>query len=188
MAYRKISDSWQAAARQTLGALGTFGGAEAENRLTICCSGSPEPPKPPKVIPTTVERVPASFWPGGVLRGCAEAKGRVVTYGQRLSALTAQCPDRIEADDWQQSIEDGRRFLARWAEQAAALGWRDNDLFGLHNVPDTPAPSYRRLSRRDQSGLIWLLRGRPVVALTTGAAAIQNPTGAITLYRRYLQQ
>jgi hypothetical protein len=28
--------------------------------------------------------------------------------------------------------------------------------------------------------LIWLLEGRPVVALTAGAAAIENPTGNIT--------
>jgi hypothetical protein len=35
-------------------------------------------------------------------------------------------------------------------------------------------PSYRRLSRHDQTGLIWLLQGRPVVALTEAAAAIQR--------------
>ena len=36
-----------------------------------------------------------------------------------------------------------------------------------------PAPSYRRLSRYDQTGLIWLLRGRPVVAMTDSTAAIE---------------
>jgi hypothetical protein len=46
-------------------------------------------------------------------------------------------------------------------------------------------PSYRRLSRYDQTGLIWLLQGRPVVALTEAAAAIQSSTGAITIYRRH---
>jgi hypothetical protein len=46
-------------------------------------------------------------------------------------------------------------------------------------------PSYRRLSRYDQTGLIWLLQGRPVVALTEAAAAIQNSTGAITIYLRH---
>jgi hypothetical protein len=48
------------------------------------------------------------------------------------------------------------------------------------------AASPQRLSHYDQTGLIWLLRGRPVVAFTTGAAAIENATCAITLYRRYL--
>jgi len=100
--------------------------------------------------------------------------------------LRASCPDRIEVDDWQQAIEDARRFLARWGEQAAGLGWQENDLFGLHDLPDKPMPTLRRLSRYDKTGLVWLLRGRPVVALTARTAAIENPTGAITLYRRCL--
>jgi hypothetical protein len=119
--------------------------------------------------------------------------GRLCRFGRTppafacaLDALERRGPNWVEVADWQQAIEDGRRFLAKWGEQAAALGWQPADLFGLHNVPDTPAPSYRRLSRYDQTGLIWLLRGRPVVALTAGTAAIENTTGAITLYRRYL--
>jgi hypothetical protein len=75
--------------------------------------------------------------------------------------------------------------LVRWGDQAAALGWTAQDLFGLHTPPATPAPSYRRLSRYDQTGLIWLLRGRPVVALSTATAAIENASGSITLYRRH---
>jgi hypothetical protein len=46
------------------------------------------------------------------------------------------------------------------------------------------APNCRRLSRYDETGLIWLLKGRPVVALTEATAAIENPTGAITIYRK----
>jgi hypothetical protein len=41
-----------------------------------------------------------------------------------------------------------------------------------------------RLSRYDETGLIWLLRGRPVVALAERTAAIENPTDAITVYRK----
>jgi hypothetical protein len=106
-------------------------------------------------------------------------------FGRVFEALEARCPDHIEPGRWQRAVEDGRRFLARWGEQAAALGWTTQDLFGLHNVPDAPTPSYRRLSRYDETGLIWLLRGRPVVALTDSAAAIENRTGAITIYRRH---
>ena len=51
--------------------------------------------------------------------------------------------------------------------------------------PERPHPSYRRLSRYDETGLIWLLQGREVVALTEATAAIQNATGAITVYRRH---
>jgi hypothetical protein len=75
-------------------------------------------------------------------------------------------------------------FMSVWGEQAAALAWTARDLFGLAPVPAQPSPSFRRLSRYDLTGLIWLLRGRPVVALTRSSAAIQGPTGAITIYRK----
>jgi hypothetical protein len=45
-------------------------------------------------------------------------------------------------------------------------------------------PNYRRLSRYDETGLIWLLRGRPVVALSDATAAIEQSTGAVTIYRK----
>jgi hypothetical protein len=77
-------------------------------------------------------------------------------------------------------VADAEYFLARWGQQAAALGWTERDLFGLHEPPEKPHPSYRRLSRYDQTGLIWLLAGRPVVALTEATAAIQSSTGAIS--------
>jgi hypothetical protein len=82
------------------------------------------------------------------------------------------------------SIESRRRFLAQWGDQAYALGWTAGDLFGLATVPDRPKSNHRRVSRYDQTGLIWLLEGRPVVAITEGTAAIQNPTGNITVYRK----
>jgi hypothetical protein len=56
-------------------------------------------------------------------------------------------------------------------------------LFGLHTPPERPAANYRRLSRYDETGLIWLLRGRPVVALTATTAVIQGATGILT-YRK----
>jgi hypothetical protein len=34
-------------------------------------------------------------------------------------------------------------------------------------------------------GLVWLLRARPVVALSEKSAAIENVNGAISLYLRY---
>ena len=52
-------------------------------------------------------------------------------------------------------------------------------------VPGHAAPSFSRLSRYDETGLIWLLQGRPVVALTETTAAIQISTGALTIYRRH---
>jgi hypothetical protein len=91
----------------------------------------------------------------------------------------------VSVSCWQQCVEDGRTFLARWGEQAEALGWTAKDLFGLHKPLEKPHPSYSRLSRYDETGLIWLLCGREVVALTEATAAIQNQTGNVTTYRRH---
>jgi hypothetical protein len=87
---------------------------------------------------------------------------------------------------WEQCVRDGSAFLAKWGEQAEALGWSSADLFGLHTPPERPHPSYSRLSRYDCTGLIWLLQGRPVEALTESTAAIRNPTtGNLTVYRKH---
>jgi hypothetical protein len=92
----------------------------------------------------------------------------------------------VPVERWRQCVQDGKRFLAKWGEQAEALGWTSADLFGLHQVPAKPAPSYSRLSRYDCTGLIWLLQGRAVVALTADTATIRNPaTGSLTTYRRF---
>jgi hypothetical protein len=104
-------------------------------------------------------------------------------YADDLAALEARCPDFVESDRWHQCIEDGRRFLATWGEMAAALGWTSRELFGLHRVPPQPAATYQRLSRYDATGLIWLLQGHPVVALTKSEAAIQR-NGAVVVYRK----
>jgi hypothetical protein len=105
-------------------------------------------------------------------------------YEATFDALERRCPDHVDADRWQQAVTDTRDFVVQWADKAAALGWRAQDLLGLAALPNGPAPSYRRLSRYDQTGLIWLLQGRPVVTLTRTAAVIKNPTGALTTYRK----
>ena len=98
--------------------------------------------------------------------------------------LERRCPLHVNPTDWQQAVGDGRKFLASWGEQAEALGWTARDLFGLHPVPSRPAANYRRLSRYDETGLIWLLRERPVVALTETTAAIQGAT-TVLIYRKH---
>jgi hypothetical protein len=101
-----------------------------------------------------------------------------------LATLESRCPDYVDLPRWQHAVEDAKMFVARWGEQAAALGWSNRDLFGLHTTPAKPHPSYSRLSRYDCTGLVWLLQGRPVVALTEATASIRNPTtGNTTVYR-----
>jgi hypothetical protein len=106
-------------------------------------------------------------------------------YGSTIAALEARCPDHVPAMRWQQAVENGRRFLARWGKQAEALGWTARDLFGLQTPPAKPHPSYSRLSRYDETGLIWLLRGREVAALTETTASIRSAAGNITIYRKH---
>jgi hypothetical protein len=107
-------------------------------------------------------------------------------YRNAFGVLELRPPALVPIDRWRQCIEDGRRFLATWERQAGAFGWDSADLFGLAPVPEQPHPSYRRLSRYDQSGLIWLLEGRDVIALTEATATIRSPArGSLTTYRRF---
>jgi hypothetical protein len=112
-----------------------------------------------------------------------EGASAELPYGATLAALRTACPDFIAADRWQQAIQDADCFLPKWGAQAHALGWTVRELFGLHPVPAHPRPSYHRLSRYDATGLIWLLQGRAVVALTATEAAIQG-SAAVTMYRK----
>jgi hypothetical protein len=105
-------------------------------------------------------------------------------YRKVFGVLQARPPAHVPEDRWRQCVRDGRRFLARWGEQAQALNWSSADLFGLHTPPEQPHPSYTRLSRYDARGLCWLLQGREVIALTATSAAIMNTSGAVTMWLR----
>jgi hypothetical protein len=69
----------------------------------------------------------------------AEDLNRFSRFFRILQELERRCPPHIDPTDWQQAIEDGHKFLARWGEQAEALGWTTPELFGLHAVPERPA-------------------------------------------------
>jgi hypothetical protein len=104
---------------------------------------------------------------GGILRAWAEGFARLD-------------PDRPRADvplrRWQRFVDDVGIFLDRWAAYAAALGWGPYDLFGC----DCDRP----FARIDQAGLLWLLCGDKLVALTENTATIERRTGAHQTYRR----
>jgi hypothetical protein len=105
-------------------------------------------------------------------------------YATVLRALRAECPPYLPEGRWRQTIADARTFVSEWGEQAQAFGWTEHELFGLHPVPEQPAANYSRLSRLDQTGLIWLLRSRPVVMLTATEAVMRCQSGATLVYRR----
>jgi hypothetical protein len=115
----------------------------------------------------------------------AEDLFRVSRFFRVLQELEGRCPAHVDPADWVQAIEDGRKFLAAWGQHAEAFGWTARDLFGLHTLPARPPATYRRLSRYDETGLIWLLEGRPVVALTDTEAVILGHSGAKLTYRKH---
>jgi hypothetical protein len=103
-------------------------------------------------------------------------------YSAVFDVLRSKCPDLVEIERWQLAVRDAQFFLSTWGQQAHALGWTNAELFGLHPISDRPPARYNRLSRYDCTGLIWLLQGRPVVALTAETAAIQTASGGILTY------
>jgi hypothetical protein len=86
------------------------------------------------------------------------------------------CPARFPATKWPQVITDAAAFLERWAAQAAALGWPTWELFGCHHC----AP----WGRIQGMGLVLLLQGDELAALTAAEAVVRIPTGAHQTYRR----
>ena len=106
-------------------------------------------------------------------------------YTTVFDVLRSRCPDLVEIDRWQLAVRDAESFLSTWGQQAYVLGWTNAELFGLHPIPEQPAASYQRLSRYDCTGLVWLLQGRPVAALTADTAAIQVKSGGVLSYRKH---
>jgi hypothetical protein len=92
-------------------------------------------------------------------------------------------PDRPPGDvpprRWRTFIDDIGHFLdSPFCAVAAALGWGPLDLFGCDR--DRP------FARIDQAGLLWLLNGDRLVALSENTATIETCTGARQTYRRKL--
>jgi hypothetical protein len=86
-------------------------------------------------------------------------------------------PAEVPPHRWQRFVDDVGLFLdGGFAEQAAALGWGPHDLFGCDG--DRP------LARIDRAGLLWLLKGDKLVALTADTATIEARTGTRLTYRR----
>jgi hypothetical protein len=144
--------------------------------------------QPGKVLaePTLAYRA-TSTGPDGI--GCGVEIVEIPATGLRhrrtFAHLQLRPPAYIPEDRWRLAVDDGKRFLAKWGEQAESLGWTSADLFGLIEIPERPSLSFNRLSRYDRLGLCWALQGREVVALTADTATIKSETGNITTYRRF---
>jgi hypothetical protein len=95
-----------------------------------------------------------------------------------LDGLDPACPPGdVPKSRWAQFIADARAFRASgFADQARALGWTEVDLFGCDDQ--------RPFARIDCMGLVWLLKGDRIVALTAETAVIETKDGARLTYRR----
>ena len=134
--------------------------------------------------------------PAGVQKRVSSVQKEADEGRNRRSAAPVVAPERIPIDwtsgvarlatiapprsypahAWQQLIVDAERFLDDWAPQAAALGWPGWELFGCHRR----AP----WGRIQGMGLVLLLHGDPLAALTASEAVIRRPSGAHQTRRR----
>ncbi len=118
------------------------------------------------------------------------------THGQILRAVLLAVPDGVPEEwvqgvgdlmvmpphsawsdeEWKTLQEDALRFLRELAGQAHRLGWDALDLFGTHRTAPTV--------RFDCMGLVPLLRGRAVLAITEDSAAIRTASGGSLTFRK----
>ncbi len=84
--------------------------------------------------------------------------------------------DWLAPDRWSAMVLDAENFLTRWGNVAEHLGWTALDLFGVH--PFAPG------ARIGCWGLLLLIQGGEVVALTADTAMIRRQSGAALTYRR----
>jgi hypothetical protein len=94
-------------------------------------------------------------------------------YAKAFAAIQANPPADVPCKRWDQFVNDAGLFLDRWVQAAERLGWTADELFGLH--PTAP------IARYDQMGLLWMLRGEQVIALTDNSARVSD---GLTFYRR----
>lgn len=90
-------------------------------------------------------------------------------------------PDRPPGDvplkRWQRLADDVGLFLdSPFCAVAAALGWGPHDLFGCDRN--------RPFARLDQCGLLWLLNGNKLIALSENTATVETRAGARQVFRR----
>jgi hypothetical protein len=127
-----------------------------------------------------VSKSPGQVSKMGLPTAAVGARARAGAPAQWISGVarlrTMVAPRTYPAHAWQQVITDAERFLEEWARQAAALSWPAWELFGCHRR----AP----WGRIQGMGLVLLLHGDPLAALTATEAVIRRPSGAHQTRRR----
>jgi hypothetical protein len=153
---------------------------------------TPESPMVTPVTPVTPEKQHSQFEVGTAALWGEEEEERAAiaeydggapwVWAEALARLDPACPPcDIPPMRWLRFIDDCGRFLDEgWAARAEALGWGPLDLFGCNR--DKP------FARISQAGLLWLLEGRKLLALTADTAVFATQSGGkLTFYRQQLE-
>lgn len=114
-----------------------------------------------------------------LLDPATDPKARTRCFTALIDTLSpSRVPHRWPAATWPQFIADAQTFCGDWAEETFLSGWAAWELFGCH----CRAP----WGRIQGMGLVLLLRGHEIAALTPTEAVIQTSTGARQTFRRKL--
>ena len=93
-----------------------------------------------------------------------------------LRLVRLLCLRGVSAARWDRLQMDAAVFLETWGAQAAALDWTAHDLFGANRT--------KAIERVDLAGLVVLINGRELVAITDSEAVISTRTGVSLTHRR----
>lgn len=131
----------------------------------------------PKRLRTLTDKADKRCSPGGRAVLLQSPEDIPEAWAQGVADLLVMpAPADWPAARWATLQGDARAFLEAWGGQALRLGWDAANLFNVHAA----APH----ARLDGMGLVPLLGGRPVVALTEDSAAIKASAGTLTYRRR----
>ena len=138
------------------------------NTEEVCATGKPTRQVTPRSVPLTATKLvdPATDEPA-----------QLREWRAGIARIDRDRPPKgFPATDWHHLHRDAGPFLATWGVKAIAFGWSTLDVFGVHRI--APAANYSAM------GLVPLLRGSSVVAMTTDTATIRRDTGAHLTFRR----
>lgn len=139
--------------------------AHEDENSPICAS---PPAKPSKIAkPSGARQNGFEVDLGAVPRDWFEGVRRLISM---------RCPGGVSAVQWRRTQMDAAVFLETWAAQASALGWTVWDVFGANRT--------KPIERVDMAGLVVVINGRELAALTDITAVISTRTGAGLTYRR----
>lgn len=118
-------------------------------------------------------------------RAAIIAEGAKVPAAWAEAFATLDCSRPVHpytAHEWQRLIDDGARFLDRWGAEAAKLGWRTVDVFGV--VRSLGHDMRPRDEVGQRAGLVPLIAGGVVTHITEDRATIVMPSGSSLTYLR----